>query len=512
MLIFNCTAAAQNFLTQVVQGEKISPVMPAPDPATEAEWLRAQTGQTACWTARWQLHQISLANKKVLIAVEHDSRFCLLFSGLLKGNAAMFERQFRTLLAAQLHALAERDGITPLLPVSELTDKLQQLCPAALFIKRGDRSVQAHINQLSQIVQDEDPAVLEPALLFALTMELNDGLLSTPASRAGKPSHEGYFRPAMAFLQQYGARLLGLSASQLAQAEANAKARRQQKTAAFHQLVHTAWTQLHGEHHVEPWSKSPMTTELSQHHTLAKQQLARLQNTDKLIAAGWSDEDMLFVLEYLLQNPADDGVLSLSALDGLLTSVCTGPDECSAQEWLPLIWSEDFEPVWANPQDKPRFMRLIFALQQYNARLLWEQPASFVVLSQTGRTYPGCGELPDVSDWCRGYLSITHLQLAAWSMLSDELRGVLGLFGLLASGVKGDTGLLDKVPLADYQQMVSKVADCAVALHLFWLQPDSPQSASLIQSDEPYRAGVKTGRNEPCPCGSGKKYKKCCGA
>ena len=24
-------------------------------------------------------------------------------------------------------------------------------------------------------------------------------------------------------------------------------------------------------------------------------------------------------------------------------------------------------------------------------------------------------------------------------------------------------------------------------------------------------AGKKVGRNEPCPCGSGKKYKKCCG-
>mgnify|MGYP003291732256 CR=1 FL=1 len=23
--------------------------------------------------------------------------------------------------------------------------------------------------------------------------------------------------------------------------------------------------------------------------------------------------------------------------------------------------------------------------------------------------------------------------------------------------------------------------------------------------------GIKVGRNEPCPCGSGKKYKKCCG-
>ncbi len=28
---------------------------------------------------------------------------------------------------------------------------------------------------------------------------------------------------------------------------------------------------------------------------------------------------------------------------------------------------------------------------------------------------------------------------------------------------------------------------------------------------EPVRVGPKTGRNEPCPCGSGKKFKKCCG-
>jgi SEC-C motif-containing protein len=26
------------------------------------------------------------------------------------------------------------------------------------------------------------------------------------------------------------------------------------------------------------------------------------------------------------------------------------------------------------------------------------------------------------------------------------------------------------------------------------------------------RVGEKVGRNDPCPCGSGKKYKKCCGA
>ena len=28
---------------------------------------------------------------------------------------------------------------------------------------------------------------------------------------------------------------------------------------------------------------------------------------------------------------------------------------------------------------------------------------------------------------------------------------------------------------------------------------------------KPVRAAPRVGRNDPCPCGSGKKYKKCCG-
>ena len=30
------------------------------------------------------------------------------------------------------------------------------------------------------------------------------------------------------------------------------------------------------------------------------------------------------------------------------------------------------------------------------------------------------------------------------------------------------------------------------------------------RKDESYKADPKIGRNDPCPCGSGKKYKKCC--
>ena len=34
----------------------------------------------------------------------------------------------------------------------------------------------------------------------------------------------------------------------------------------------------------------------------------------------------------------------------------------------------------------------------------------------------------------------------------------------------------------------------------------------LIKVNAPVKADKKVGRNDPCPCGSGKKYKACCGA
>ena len=37
------------------------------------------------------------------------------------------------------------------------------------------------------------------------------------------------------------------------------------------------------------------------------------------------------------------------------------------------------------------------------------------------------------------------------------------------------------------------------------------EATDTMVKAEPVRASVKVGRNDPCPCGSGKKYKKCCG-
>src|SRR5262249_53323904 len=37
------------------------------------------------------------------------------------------------------------------------------------------------------------------------------------------------------------------------------------------------------------------------------------------------------------------------------------------------------------------------------------------------------------------------------------------------------------------------------------------EAAAAVERAKPVRVGPKVGRNEPCPCGSGKKFKHCCG-
>jgi len=47
------------------------------------------------------------------------------------------------------------------------------------------------------------------------------------------------------------------------------------------------------------------------------------------------------------------------------------------------------------------------------------------------------------------------------------------------------------------------------------IEPNKPEDISdverLLHPPEAAQAQTRVGRNDPCPCGSGKKYKKCCG-
>jgi preprotein translocase subunit SecA len=79
-----------------------------------------------------------------------------------------------------------------------------------------------------------------------------------------------------------------------------------------------------------------------------------------------------------------------------------------------------------------------------------------------------------------------------------------------------------------FQEMIDRVKEEAVRLlfHIQIQREEQVQDLRREQEDQPMYYGPadggsgrsktvkkdrKVGRNDPCPCGSGKKYKKCCG-
>lgn len=76
-------------------------------------------------------------------------------------------------------------------------------------------------------------------------------------------------------------------------------------------------------------------------------------------------------------------------------------------------------------------------------------------------------------------------------------------FKELAWWLYPDTETLDKG--IDYAAMAVPLADKKII-------PGERASPMGWRADTVVNTGKKMGRNEPCFCGSGKKYKKCCGA
>jgi uncharacterized protein len=58
---------------------------------------------------------------------------------------------------------------------------------------------------------------------------------------------------------------------------------------------------------------------------------------------------------------------------------------------------------------------------------------------------------------------------------------------------------------ARHEQLADALGICVIGIRDYWLP--QRKAAGTIR-----RETGKVGRNDLCPCGSGKKYKKCCGS
>jgi uncharacterized protein len=197
----------------------------------------------------------------------------------------------------------------------------------------------------------------------------------------------------------------------------------------------------------------------------------------------------------------DEGVLVIPELDGLFTALISGPVVIPPSQWLPAVWG-DFEPQWRTDKEFEAILTLMMRHMNGVAATLIEHPEEFEPIyferEVEEKTYA------IVDEWCEGYQRGVALASDAWEAGGTEmsilLTPILAFTG--ATNWRGHDFNNDEA--VNIQQAI---APNVRKIHAFWLarREDSSSSSEPVRRSEP-----RVGRNDTCPCGSGKKYKKCC--
>ncbi len=197
----------------------------------------------------------------------------------------------------------------------------------------------------------------------------------------------------------------------------------------------------------------------------------------------------------------DEGVLDMSELDGLFTAVVSGPVSIVPSQWLPLVWGE-FEPVWESEEAFQEIFALMVRHMNSIVDMLMKAPEQFAPVF-CGRDVEG-QSYTIVDEWCEGYSRVVELNQPMWDQGGLDIK--ILLTPILAFTTK--TGFSGHDFEGDEQENIRQaIVPNVREIYAFWLA----RRAGSVQANQPVRRDTpRVGRNDPCPCGSGKKYKKCC--
>jgi uncharacterized protein len=209
---------------------------------------------------------------------------------------------------------------------------------------------------------------------------------------------------------------------------------------------------------------------------------------------------------YLLSDQSPPESMQLSDLDGFLTGIAIGPELVMPSEWLPYVWGGE-DPVFDDQAQASAVLGAIMG--RYNAILREIEAGTFE---------PLVWQAPDgtviAADWAEGFMHAVVLRSDAWEPLMRSKRhGILLLPILVLCGDENGEPVLELDLDAADRVMVEAaefIPACVSQIAAYW-RKRRPLPAGAGPSASAGLKPNKTGRNDPCPCGSGRKYKACCG-
>lgn len=238
-----------------------------------------------------------------------------------------------------------------------------------------------------------------------------------------------------------------------------------------------------------------------------------------------SKKDEKTIRKMLLLATDPDEAMTYDELCGFLFGLSMTPALVMPGEWLPLVFGEEMITVDSEEEANRLLKALMLVLNRfmerfYNKDLIF--PFSENYLAQED-------DLTTVQDWTYGLNEALSLRPDCWhdalpelmpEVYEEELMTSLSVIQGIAKPHEADklfethfddeedrsmqliASLFVMLPAA-----VDKLLEHAAVLEeeRRELLKDRPGYPPIIR-----RQSRKIGRNDPCPCGSGKKYKKCC--
>jgi uncharacterized protein len=228
--------------------------------------------------------------------------------------------------------------------------------------------------------------------------------------------------------------------------------------------------------------------------------------------------------------------LNAEFVDGYLCGLAAGPRPLPAAEWLPVLAGDTFERVFADPVSHAQALaalqtRLSVLRGQLDPEALADSPDSMrlnpwlsewtdeerqQVLAEEGPELDpdAVALLHTGAVWASGFFEAIDLLPQLWQLPPEEEPQQLFSSALdqillltLPEGAEERQEIVarqypDGVPPRD--DLVAEACMAVQDLRLLWVD-FAPKPATR-------RVETTPGRNDPCPCGSGKKFKRCHGA
>jgi uncharacterized protein len=214
------------------------------------------------------------------------------------------------------------------------------------------------------------------------------------------------------------------------------------------------------------------------------------------------------------------GAMTYPQLAGFLFSMANAPELIPPSEWMPMVFN-DQDARYETLGEAEAVLQAMMALYNDCGR---ERKEGNVALP------PGCeirpqpldnlGEDAPLSQWARGLLTgYTYLDDIWHDYTPDELDEALGSMLMVLTFFATPVLVEAYHKEAKNKTSLAHLADTVVGIfpdamieyaHLGRSIYQVRREAGDLDQAPPARPNI--GRNAPCPCGSGRKFKKCCGA